>query len=200
LTVRSAWAAFKPHWRVFVLAELIIFAAWVCLEVSVIATHRLGVAINLLLHLAFLVFWAGLMAGCHALALQTVDGAVPTIHSLRPLLPRGLSYLCASVLYGVAVVAGLALLVVPGIYIAVRYSLFGYVIASGESSPLRAWRTANSLSDGCWWALFRVLIVLLLVNLAGLALLGVGVFVTFPVVLIAGAGVFRSLEKARQPA
>ena len=192
------WKAFRAHSRVFVISMLILFASWVALEVSVVALQRLGLVVWLILHLAFFVFFSGLMAGLHRLALETVDGGTPKLANLTALLGRGPTFLLAFCIYFVAVVGGLALLVVPGIIIAVRYAFFGQIVATRSTSALEALRDAAGLSDGRRWTLGVFLLLVLLLNLAGAAFLGVGLFITFPVSLLATSDLYRSLQQPTQ--
>ncbi len=192
--LRIAWRAFKANWRVFVLSALILFGSWVCLELAVITLHRLGVIVNVLLHLAFLVWFSGLMVGMHGMALEVIDGGVPTLKDLFALLGRGPTFLLAIFLYLLAVAAGLLLLILPGIYVAVRYAFFGFVLTIKPVSALEALNTAGALAKGRWWGLFGFFLVILALNIAGAALLGVGLFISFPVSLLATASLFRSLQ------
>jgi uncharacterized membrane protein len=192
------WKAFRAHSRVFVISMLILFASWVALEVSVVALQRLGLVVWLILHLAFFVFFSGLMAGLHRLALETVDGGTPKLANLTALLGRGPTFLLAFCIYFVAVVGGLALLVVPGIIIAVRYAFFGQIVATKSTSALEALRDAAGFSDGRRWMLGVFLLLVLLLNLAGAAVLGVGLFITFPVSLLATSDLYRSLQQPTQ--
>jgi uncharacterized membrane protein len=111
------------------------------------------------------------------------------------MLDRGPSFLLALCVYLVATLCGLALLVLPGVYIAVRYALFGYVIASRPVSGLEALRQAAKVSEGKRWRLLGLLLIALGLNLAGAALLGVGLMISFPVSLLAAANFFRDLQK-----
>src|SRR5258708_23816489 len=97
-------------------------------------------------------------------------------------------------LYLVAVAAGLALLVVPGVYLAVRYAFFGNVLAARPASALDALREAAALSRDRWWMVFRLLLWVAALNLAGAALLGLGLLVSLPVALIATSSLFLSLQ------
>jgi hypothetical protein len=189
---RRAWSAFKASPSVFVGATLLLFASWVALELAVVALYRFGIVPWLLLHLAFLVGFSGLMVGFHAMAQQAVDGERPRLRELTSRLERGPSFLLASVIYGGAVAAGLALLLVPGIYIAVRFAPFGHVLAARAVSAPQALRGAAALSSGRWRSVGTCLLAALALNLAALALLGAGIFVTFPVSLLATASVFRA--------
>jgi hypothetical protein len=166
----------------------------VALELSVVALHGFGVVLNLLLHLAFLVFASGLMVGLHGMAMEAVDGRVPHLRLLTVSLQRGPSYLLAFCLYFVSVVVGLLLLVVPGVYVAVRYALFGQVHATKQASALESLRDAGSFSHGQWWGVCRVLLATLALNLGGAALLGLGLVVSFPVSLLVASSLFRTLQ------
>ena len=190
------WNAFKAYPRVFVISMLILFASWVVLEVAVVAMQRLGLVVWLALHLAFFVIFSGLMVGLHRIALETVNGKTPNLANLTASLRRGPTFLLAFCIYVVAVVGGVALLVVPGIYLAVRYAFFGQIVATRSTSALEALRDAGAISEGRWWTLCVFLLLVLLLNLAGAAFLGVGLLVTFPVALLATSDLYRSLQQS----
>ena len=114
---------------------------------------------------------------------------------LTALIGRGPAFLLAFCVYSIAVVAGLVLLVVPGIYVAVKYALFGQVLATTSTTALEALRDTAALSDGRWWTLFPLLLMALLLNLAGMAFLGLGLLITFPVSLLATSDLYRSLPQ-----
>lgn len=195
---RFAWAAFKAHWRVFVPSMLILFGTWVSLELAVVAFHSWGVIPWLALHIAFLIVFSGLMVGIQVMALQVVDGTVPTLSSLPLMLNRGPSFLFAVCVYTAAVACGLLFLVVPGVYFAVRHAPFGYVIGSRRVPAVQALREAGALTQGRWWAVCGFLLLLLALNLVGAALLGLGLLVSFPLSLLAATSFSRSLEYLRQ--
>ncbi len=196
---RIAWKAFQAQGRVLVLSLLVLFASWVALELCVVALDRLGPVPNLLLHLAFLWLLAGLMVGVHRMAIEILGGGAPPLRRMTASLAQGSSYLLAFGLYLALVVAGLLLLAVPGIYVGVRYGLFGQVLATKRTSAGDALREAGSLSRGRWWAVCRVLALALALNLAGAALLGVGLMISLPVSLLAVSSLFVSLSP-RTPA
>ena len=195
LHFQNAWKAFKLYPRVFIFSMLILFGSWVILEVAVVSLHRLGFVVWLVLHLAFFVFFSGLMAGLHRLALETVNGKVPELANLTALLGRGPAFLLAFCIYSAAVIAGLVLLIVPGIYVAVKYAFFGQVLATTATTAPQALRDAAVIADGRWWTLFSLLLMAMLLNLAGAAFLGVGLLITFPVSLLATSDLYRSLQK-----
>jgi hypothetical protein len=197
LHFQNAWKTFRSHPRVFVSSMLILFGSWAALEVAVVALQRFGVVVWFILHLAFFVFFSGLMVGLHRMALETLDGKAPRLANLIALLGRGPTFLLAFCIYSAGVVVGLVLLVVPGIYVAVRYALFGQILATTSTTAPQALRNTAALSEGRWWTLFPLLLMALLLNLGGMAFLGLGLLITFPVSLLATSELYRSL---RQPA
>ncbi len=195
------WSKFKLHWNVFVPCLVVLFGSWVALELAVVAVHRVGLGDSFIgkgiwigLHLAFFVVYSGLVLGLHAMALQVVDGKEPALQMLASLLSRGPAYLVASALYLLAVAVGLCFLIVPGIYLAVRFALFGQVLAAGPASAMDALWEAGKVSRGRWWELFRFLLASWALSLAGAAVMGVGLLVAFPVTMIAAAHLFREWE------
>ncbi len=180
------------------MSMLILFASWVALELAVVGLHRFGFVVWLVLHLVFLFLFSGLIVGCHGIALKAADGNAPNLTDLTALLDRGPSFLLAFCIYLVAVAGGLVLLVVPGIYVAVRYALFGHILATRPASALEALRGAAALSHGRWWTVCGFVLMALLLNLAGAALLGVGLVITFPVTLLATSSLYLSLQRSMQ--
>jgi hypothetical protein len=190
---RIAWAAFKADWRVFVMSQLILVGMWVSLELAVVALHSWGLIPWLALHIAFLLVFSGVLVGIQAMAMQVVDGTAPALSVLPQMLNRGPSFLFAACLYTVGSICGLLLLVAPGIYFAVRYSFFGYVIGSKRVSALKALREAGDMTQGRWWRVCGFLLSLLALNLVGAAMLGLGLLVSFPLSLLAATSFSRSL-------
>jgi uncharacterized membrane protein len=189
------WKAFKSYPRVFIISMLTLLASWVVLEAAVVSLQRFGIIVWLILHVAFFVFFSGLMLGLHRIALETVSGKAPELASLTASLGRGPTLLLAFCIYSAAVIVGLVLLVVPGIYVAVKYALFGQVLATTATTAPQALRNAAVLADGRWWTLFPLLLTATLLNLAGAAFLGVGLLITFPVSLLATSDLYRSLQQ-----
>ncbi len=91
------------------------------------------------------------------------------------------------------VAIGLVLLVVPGVYLGVRYALFGFCFAEGETSPLRCFRQSAIQSKGTTMGLLRILAALLVLNLLGASLLALGLFITVPLSVLVMTDVYRQL-------
>jgi hypothetical protein len=192
----TGWRLFKSRASVFVVSMLFLFLSWAVLEIAVVLLHRFGFVVWLVLHLGWLFLFSGMLVGLHVMALKSVDGEIPHVGDLFGSLERGPAYLLALSIYCLAVSGGLVFLIVPGIYLAIRYCLFAQVITDTSASALAALRRAAALAHGNWAPLGALFLIAFLLNIAGMALLGIGLVISFPVSLLAIAGFYRSLQPA----
>lgn len=107
-----------------------------------------------------------------------------------PLLPR---YLLLVVLVSLAVLGGFLLLVIPGIVFFLRYSQAFFAVLEGHSAG-RAMRASRELTYGHKGRLLIFFLLLACLNLVGLAALGLGLLVTWPMSLVATGVVYRQLQ------
>jgi hypothetical protein len=189
-----AWPIFKKRFALFTAVLLTIFGAWVALEIVVIAGQRFGILLWIVMHLAFLIFVAGLEVGLLQVCLALYDGEEPTLADSFAHLALGPKFLAGQTLYLLAALIGLLLLVVPGVYLGVRYALFGFCMAAGETNLVRSFQQSAILSTGEQGYLLRVLFVLFVLNVVGASLLGLGLFITVPVSLLMMTAVYRKLS------
>jgi hypothetical protein len=190
------WRLFKARAGVFVVSMILLFLSGIVFKVVLLLLHRSGFAIWLMLLLAWLLVCSGMIVGLHVMALKSVDGGVPRVDDLFGSLALGPAYLLALALYCVAVGLGFALLIVPGIYLAIRYCLFAQIITDKSAGALAALRNAAVLARGNWLQLGALFLIALLLNMVGAAILGFGLVISFPVSLLAIAGFYRSLQPA----
>ena len=188
-----AWPAFKKHFGLFTAVLLTIFGAWVVLEIVVIAGQRFGILLWVVMHLAFLIFFAGVEVGLIQTSRALSDGKAPAFAETFAHLPLGPKFLAAKMLYFLMVAIGLLLLVVPGVYLGLRYALFGFCFANGETNPLRCFQQSAILSKGATTGLLWILAALFVLNLLGASLLALGLFITVPLSVLIMTDVYRQL-------
>jgi hypothetical protein len=188
-----AWSTYKQRWSLFTAMLLTMVGAWVALELIVIAGQRLGLVWWAVAHVAFFLAFAGLEVGFLRVCLACYDGAAPTYADLFGLWAAGPRFFAAQLLYLVLVVVGLALLVIPGVYLGVRYALVGFCLADGETQLLRAFQHSARLSRGTVLSLVAIGGALLVLNVLGASLVGLGLFITVPPSGLVMAAVFRQL-------
>jgi uncharacterized membrane protein len=194
LAFRFAWQALWRHFGLFAGILLLFVAAWVLLEVVVIGGEGLGPLLWAGAHSAFLVVFAGLELGLLRVSLDIHDGKSPTLATAFERFRLGPVFLLGQVACLALVGIGLALLIVPGLYLLARFGLFGFGMADGEPSLIASLKQSATLSDGAILPLIGITLVLLLLNLLGAALLGMGLFVTIPFTVLALSAVYRQLQ------
>ncbi|HEX2792708.1 MAG TPA: DUF975 family protein [Candidatus Paceibacterota bacterium] len=104
-----------------------------------------------------------------------------------------LTFLGTSILVWILVVVGLILLIVPGVIAAIALMFATYLVIDRGLGPIPALKESARLTKGNRWKLFLLSIALGLMNVVGMLLLFVGLFVTVPVSLLASAHAYRTL-------
>ncbi len=149
-----------------------------------------GFVINVIAMLINAVIELGLIA----IMLAFKDGRMPEFTDLFNRAPLVFNYIAATILYGLMVAVGLVFLIVPGIYLAVRFGYYGYFIVDEEVGPIEALKRSSDLTEGVRMDLFLFGVLLIGVNILGLLALFVGVLVTVPMSHLACAYMFRHLQ------
>jgi uncharacterized membrane protein len=103
------------------------------------------------------------------------------------------NYFLASLLEGLIIVGGLILLIIPGIFFALRLQFTCYLIVDKNLGPVEAVKTSWKITKGNTWNLFFFGILLGLINILGFLCLIVGLFITVPLTMLATTFVYRRL-------
>lgn len=103
-------------------------------------------------------------------------------------------YFLASVLVGVIILAGIILLIVPGIIWALRYLFVPYLIIDKKLPVMDSLRESARITHGHKWQLLGLMLLLGVINIIGAMLVLVGLLVTVPVTMLALAHTYRTLE------
>ncbi len=114
----------------------------------------------------------------------------------RKLLPMA----AASIMYYAMVLVGLILLIVPGIYLALRFSQYGVAIVDKDLGPIESLQYSARLTEGNKMNLFGLYLLCFLVVLAGLLALLVGLIAALPVVYLAPYVAYRWMQHGRNVA
>ncbi len=191
--VLFGWEKTKAHNAVLFQALLTLFGLYIFhLIISKVLIGTItGVLAGVLVSVATLVFETGLLL----ISLHIARGKEVSYREIIPPAKTVLDVFLASVLTSVLVFAGLILLIVPGIYFAVRFSIVSLSILDG-AGIMEAFEKSTKLTDGHKWPLLGFLALILVANTIGALLFMVGLFVTVPVSLIAYAYVYNKLKHA----
>jgi len=126
--------------------------------------------------------------------LAFVDGRIPEFEDLFNRAPLLFHYVAATILFTLMVVVGLVFLIVPGIYLAIRFGYYGYFIVDEEVGPIEAFKKSSDLTEGVRMDLFLLFALLIGLNIVGALVLLVGLLVTVPLSQLICAYVFRHLQ------
>ncbi len=138
-----------------------------------------------------LVIWMGLMR----MTLKFVDGNKGELADLFSTFNLILRYLGASIAVGVIVTVGFFLLVIPGIYLGIRFYMYGWVIVDRDVGAFEAMRLSWEMTRGSCWNLFLFSLLLGAINILGMIALFIGLLITVPLSVVAIGYVYRRLEE-----
>ncbi|MFZ2187032.1 MAG: DUF975 family protein [Candidatus Moraniibacteriota bacterium] len=192
--VRFGWETFKTH---FLFLWMIFGSVWgISLVFSLLQKGAgketsLGTLIGLVAIVLGFIVQLGLIRMYLDLAEGTED-KLAVLFSQHRLIWR---YLGAALLYGLMVALGLALLIIPGIYWALKYQFFSYLIVDKNLGVLDALKKSATMTEGVKWKLLGFALVLCGLNILGALALVLGLLVTIPVSIIAYVYVYRALAK-----
>lgn len=131
--------------------------------------------------------------GLTRITLKYCDNREGELKDLISTFPLFFKYLLGVVLYSLIIIAGLVLLIVPGIIWGIRYQYVGYLIIDQNLDPIEALKKSSEITSGSKWDLFLFNIILGLINIMGFLFLIVGLFVSVPTTMLAYAFVYRKL-------
>jgi hypothetical protein len=170
--LRDSWALYRTHAR-----HLISIAAVVYVPLGVVATLLLtlgwpGVILANLLNLAALF----LVQGALVKAVEDVsDGRcdLGVMHTFGFAGQRLVPLIVAGILAAAGILAGLALLIVPGLVLLTWWLVVSPVIVLEARSVLDGFRRSRALVRGSSWPVFGVVVMTMLVLFAFTLVLGV---------------------------
>lgn len=104
-----------------------------------------------------------------------------------------LQFFVANLLMSILVFAASLLLLLPGIYLGVAYSFTTALIVDRKFDFWEAMETSRKVITKRWFSFFGFVVVLVLINIVGVLLLGVGVLITFPLTACAIAAAYQDI-------
>lgn len=193
--VRFGWEQFKSHFLFIWMTLGSMAAVSVLLSLAENGTGKQGLAyavVTILSIFVGVVMKLGLIRIYLDLIDQNKEDRVSVLFSQHRLALR---YFVASVLYGVIVVLGFILFIIPGIYFVLKYQFFSYLIVDKNLGIFDALKKSAEITKDVKWKLLGFGFALLGLNIAGALALLVGLLVTVPVSVMAAVFVYRALSK-----
>jgi hypothetical protein len=191
-SLRFGWKKTKEHSKLIFQVLLVLFALQV---VSAIAQKVLaGTLIGGLASLALAVAGIIVGTGFTLIMLKIAKGEAVVFKDIVPPMRLVWYVFLASLLVGILTVAGLILLIIPGIYFALRFSMVRFAVLDG-SGVMESFSKSTALTNGVKWPLLGFFAVVVLLNVLGAIALMIGLLITIPVTMIAFSHVYLQLAK-----
>lgn len=133
-------------------------------------------------------------AGLSRASLNICSGKEATVGQLFGEFSKLPSIIGGSILFYLMLFAGLILLIVPGIWVALRFGFFLTAIVDRNLGPIEALKYSYKITDNNSFNLLGLWLMLMLVGLAGVIALLVGLVVAIPVVTLAIVLAYRFLQ------
>lgn len=146
--------------------------------------------------LIYTLIQSGLNLGIVYMGIRAADGYTVHVSDLFARFRYFFYHFIGQILYFLIVLAGLILLIVPGVIWGLRYSLYPYFIADKKVGPVQALKMSAEATQGAKWDLFKFMLIAILIGLAGVLALAIGLFVAMPVITIAMAAIYRLLSNS----
>lgn len=102
-------------------------------------------------------------------------------------------YLATALLVSAIAIAGILLFVIPGIIASVLLVFAPYMVMDRGLGPIDAIKTSFEKTKEHFWGLLLLLLAVILLNIVGALLLGVGLIITMPVSFLAVIHAYRMI-------
>jgi hypothetical protein len=154
----------------------------------------LQIAVSLITNLIAQVTSVFLSLGITRIGLNIVSGQPYNVGMMFSGGDRVLRAFGAGIIYGLAVVLGLLLLIVPGVYIALKYGQYLNAIVDKNLGVLDSFKYSARLTEGQKGNLFLLGFLTMLIVIAGLLALVVGLIFAYPIAWLASMVAYRWLQ------
>jgi len=190
--IKSSWELVKKNARLIAIL-MVAFIGYQVIQGIVQGFFGQG-PLSVIVSLAFTVLTLFLEIGFIKIVLKLVDGQKAEFQELWAYPQYLLRMVGASIVYGLIVVAGLILLVVPGIYLALRLQFYSYYIIDKNAGAIDSLKMSWKATEGNVINIFLFELLLIGINILGAIALVVGLLITIPVSFIAVTLLYRKLQ------
>jgi hypothetical protein len=192
--LRFGWEKTKAHSMLLFQVLITLFALQVAY--SIVGHTLQHTLIGILATIALVVAETVVGIGFTIIALKIAEEKSASYRDILPSWEIFWRYILATMLAGLLTVAGFILLVIPGIYLSLRFSMVRFAVLE-HTGIWKNLKRSGRLTHGMKWKLLGFFIVMGLLNVVGAICLLVGLLVSIPVTTIAYAHVYKKLSHSR---
>lgn len=135
------------------------------------------------------------MAAYQLFLLRLVRGQETSFSDLNAIKPVIVPLLFVGLLNAVAVMAGYVLLIVPGVIIALGLAMANFVVLDKNLRAVEAMKASWRIMVGYKGKLFVLVLLIALLNFAGMLACGMGTLVTMPISMVAMAMFYNRIAE-----
>jgi len=191
--LRFGWNTTKSNFGFFV-GFLIVFGLLLIVPyIIALRVSEINIFLGLILQIADFALTILVSVGFLKVTLRFCDQEKGRLSDLFSQYRLFFKYFLAYILYGLIVLGGIILFIIPGIIWAIKFQFFPYLIIDKKLGPIEALKQSAAITQGVKWQLWVFSLATWVVNIIGALLLIVGLFVTIPVTMLATAFVYRKL-------
>ncbi len=190
--VKQAWEIVKKNIKLVAM----LVGAFIVFNIvqSAFSNYFRETALSIVISLAFSALSIFLEIGFLKIILKLVDGIKAEFSELWAYPQYFVNLFVSSIIFGLIVVVGLILLVVPGIYLALRLQFYSFYVVDKNAGFSDALKMSWEKTRGKVLDLFLFGLLLIALNILGALALLVGLLVTIPVSFVAVALLYRKLS------
>lgn len=198
--LRFGWHTTKKHFWFFV--QVLLIMGLITYGPGIIMRSFDDMALPTLVTIFFFIAGVALWVvqlllsiGLIRIVLANVDNHKASLEDLFTGVPYLGNYVLGSLAYGLIVLLGLVMFVIPGIIFAVRFQFYQYLIVDKDMNPIAALKESWRITRGSFWQLILFALAVVAVNFVGVFALGIGLLWSIPTTLLAMGWVYRRLSQ-----
>jgi uncharacterized membrane protein len=190
------WASFKKQWKALILAVLVAAISLAAVNaLNLLAEFLDSLILGLLIAVGGWVLQKFIMLVWNILALAIADQEMISWSHMKKSYVFLWKFIALSIVYNVAVFLGLILLIAPGVYLAIKWQFWPFVLLENKDMNITdILEKSSEITNGVKWKLLGLAFVFLGVMILGLICLVIGVIPAFLAIGIATAYIYRSLN------
>lgn len=137
-----------------------------------------------------------LQLGLIRIYIDFTDGKKDPLNTLWSQSGLFFKYIITVILYGLIVLAGLILFIVPGIIWGIKYQFYNYLLVDKKLWGITALKESAKITKGQKWNLFLFNLLVLAISIGGVLAFFVGSLVATPITMLATAYIYVKLKSA----
>ncbi len=192
--VRNGWDKMKKNFWFFLLIFVIVWAVVIVLTFLQSETINNGI---LYVIMAAIGITVDLLIGVGIIKISLLinDNKPAKLNNLYIHYRLIGKFFLAMILKIILVGIGFLLLIIPGIYLSVRFRFVGYLIIDKDMGILESFAGSSKMTKGLKWSVLSFEITSLFIFALGLLALVIGLTAAVPTIILAKANMYRFIEK-----